>query len=107
MKLISIDIKNIRKPKEIQPLITKVIKSQPDVVVVMNYKRELQEEILHPLQKYMQSSSSECSKGVLIIWRSNLEGVFFDIKNISTYSIFTVEIQEGKTSLVKSLPPRE
>ncbi len=107
MKLISIDIKNIRKPKEIQSIVTKIIKSQPDVVVVMNYKRELQEEILHPLQKYMQSSSSECSKGTLIIWRSNLEGVTLDIKSTSPYSIFTVEIQEGKTSLIKSLPPRE
>ncbi len=107
MKLISIDIKGIRKPREVQPIIRKVIKSGPDVVVVMNYKRELQEEILHPLQKYMEASSSECSRGVLVIWRSNLKNISFDIKNVLSYSIFNVEIQEGKTSLSKSLPPRE
>lgn len=77
MKLINVNLKNIKNPKELQSIVTNIIKNEPDIVVLMNYKREFKEEILHPLLKYMKSSDSECSKDNLIVWKSSLRNFSF------------------------------
>jgi hypothetical protein len=106
MKTIILDLNKVSNSSQLDLIISEIVREKPDIVVFTGYKRNMQEKILHPLQKSFISSRSEASGEFLIISRgeNNVKQPMTIILKDTGTSVINIEILEGK-NLNKSFLP--
>ena len=74
MNIRIIDLNKIESRSSIASFAENLCNNLPDVIVFYNYKRNLQEILLHPIQKAYVNFYENWTEGRVIIMKGKLEG---------------------------------